>query len=116
MALQKLKKELQETIRQSREMSEAISSALTLLNDPNFDRQDSLAQINERIIVGLQAQDRLEQRCANIERAINHIDMCPTCENQNSDAFWNVLSLDELANPDWDKEKVMAQSGEVDLF
>lgn len=116
MALDKLRKELEETIRQSRAMAEGVNEALTVLMDKAADLQGRRSEIANHIMIALQAQDRLEQRCANIEMVLDTLDLCPTCSSHNNDEIWGKLTLDELSRPDIDGRTATEHSGEVELF
>lgn len=115
MPLARLRKELKETVRQSREMAEAIDGVLSLLLS-NHDNVDAMRQdMSERIIVGLQAQDRLEQRCRNIEKIIDVLDQTHSFNAADSQKAWATLELDELSKPEL-SGKGTEHAGEVEFF
>ncbi|MCB1516606.1 MAG: hypothetical protein KDJ19_03175 [Hyphomicrobiaceae bacterium] len=115
MPLTRLRTELKETVRQSREMAEAIDAVLTmLLSDPGNNEQ-TRQSMSERIIVGLQAQDRLEQRCRNIEKIIDLLDQTHSLNVADSQKAWATLELDELSKPEL-SGKGTEHSGEIEFF
>jgi len=117
MALQKLATELNETIRQTREMVSDINEALNILMNENLPSEKVRQEATRRIIVGLQAQDRIEQRCANIITAIQKMNDCTIGFNSiKYDNIWRGLSLDELSKPELSGISARIPHGEVDLF
>lgn len=114
MALDKLRVELRETVNQSRNLADSIDGALVLLLDETQDISEIRAEICNKIIVGLQAQDRLEQRCKSIEQIIDLMSEASTQIAHATEA-WSRLSLDELANPEM-SGKGTTQSGEIEFF
>ncbi|MCB9992354.1 MAG: hypothetical protein H6873_01720 [Hyphomicrobiaceae bacterium] len=115
MPLARLRKELTETIRQSREMAEAIDTVLTLLLEDPDGSETTRKQMSDRIIVGLQAQDRLEQRCRNIEKIIDLLERSHSFKAVDNETAWAALALDELAKPEL-SGKGTEHSGEVEFF
>ncbi len=115
MVLQKLATELDETIRQTREMVSDINEALLVLMNDKLGNGTARRQATTRIIVGLQAQDRIEQRCANITTAIEKMKN-RTIDPTTSDNIWRELSLDELSKPELSGISARIPHGEVDLF
>ncbi len=117
MALNKLATELNETIRQTREMVSDINEALNILMSEELSSDLARQQAATRIIVGLQAQDRIEQRCANIIIAIRKMNACTIGFNSvKYDDIWRGLSLDELSKPELSGISARIPHGEVDLF
>lgn len=116
MSLAKIRNELEETIRQSRAMADAVNDALTVLLDDSTDLDARRAEISRHIIVGLQAQDRLEQRCTNIERVLDYMANAQSLSLEEDNALWSTLSLDELANPNVTGKSAEEHAGEVELF
>lgn len=115
MALEKLRVELRETIKQSRSMAESVDEALMLLMDETQDLTEVRSQICNKIIIGLQAQDRLEQRCKNIEQIIDVLSENKNLQSADAKAVWSNLSLDELSKPEL-SGKGAAHSGEIEFF
>lgn len=115
MALNKLRVELRETINQSRAMAESIDGALMLLMDDKQDLSKIRAEICNKIIVGLQAQDRLEQRCQNIEKIINVLMESENPATADAKQVWASLTLDELSKPEL-SGKGATHSGEIEFF
>ncbi len=115
MVLQKLATELDETIRQTREMVSDINEALLVLMNDKLGNDTARQEATTRIIVGLQAQDRIEQRCANITTAIEKMKNC-TIDPAISSNIWRELSLDELSKPELSGISARIPHGEVDLF
>ncbi|VAW22999.1 hypothetical protein MNBD_ALPHA12-340 [hydrothermal vent metagenome] len=117
MALKKLETELNETIRQTREMVSDINEALNILMDETLVSDTARQDAASRIIIGLQAQDRIEQRCANIIIAIRKMDQCTIGFNSvKYDDIWRGLSLDELSKPELSGISARIPHGEIDLF
>jgi len=117
MALKKLETELNETIRQTREMVSDINEALNILMNENLTSELARQEASRRILVGLQAQDRIEQRCANIIIAIRKMDDCTIGFNSvKYDDIWRGLSLDELSKPELSGISARIPHGEIDLF
>ncbi len=117
MALKKLETELNETIRQTRDMVLDINEALDILMNDSLTDDAARQQATRRILVGLQAQDRIEQRCANIITAIRKMNDCTIGFNSAKyDDIWRGLSLDELSKPELSGISARIPHGEVDLF
>lgn len=117
MAIQKLAVELDETIRQTRELVDSVTDALNVLMNKELSDKDARTTAINQIITGLQAQDRIEQRCTNITQAIEKLSQCTLKfdESKCADA-WQSLSLDELSKPEMSGISARIPHGEVDLF
>ncbi|MCF6302134.1 MAG: hypothetical protein L3J13_02850 [Devosiaceae bacterium] len=117
MALQKLAVELDETIRQTRDLVTSINEALNMLMNKEFSDNDARRTATNQIMIGLQAQDRIEQRCANITTAIELLSKCTLeFDEKKCDHAWESLSLDELSKPEMSGISARSPHGEVDLF
>ena len=117
MAIKKLAIELDETIRQTRELVNSISEALDVLMDKKLSDANARNEATNQIMIGLQAQDRIEQRCANIMSAMIQMSKCKVSFDEEScKNVWNNLPLDELAKPEMSGISARIPHGEVDLF
>lgn len=117
MAIKKLALELDETIRQTRELVASISDALDVLMNKDLSDANARNEATNRIMIGLQAQDRIEQRCANIISAMTQINECKLSFDEDAcDQVWNNLTMDELAKPEMSGISARMAHGEVDLF
>lgn len=117
MAIQKLAIELDETIRQTRDLVNSITDALNVLMDKSLDHKQARSNATNQIMIGLQGQDRIEQRCANITRAIEQMRQCTIQFDEAKCAhIWEGLSLDELSKPEMSGISARIPHGEVDLF
>jgi len=115
MPLHKLARELDETARQSAAMIDGISAALKKLSDPGLDRTGT-QQAADMIVVALQGQDRIEQRCRNMAEAVRQFALLPPNAPQALfDEIWNSLALDELRAPGFSGAARQPQD-EVELF
>lgn len=112
MTLHKLARELEETARQTAQMVEGITDSLQTLGDPALDSDTARATAIRQIVMALQMQDRIEQRCADMARAVrlmaNHIG--PTTND-----VWSSLTLDELRD-DQLSGVAAPRSGEIEFF
>ena len=117
MSLERLAKELEETTRQTAEMVDNIVSAVTELQSDKVDSPEARAQAVQQIIMALQAQDRIEQRCTNMSQAVRKlINSDQTIDHPLFDEIWAHLTLDELAVPELSGVAARVSHGEVDLF
>lgn len=117
MSLVRLTKELEETARQSGEMAEGITHALTLLSADTNNSSEVRQEAIQQIIVALQAQDRIEQRCMNMIEAVrNLVALDTSIDHAGFDNIWAHLTLDELRVPELSGVAARADSGDVDLF
>ncbi|HHB83415.1 MAG TPA: hypothetical protein ENK61_08110 [Devosia sp.] len=117
MAIQKLAVELDETIRQTRELVTSVNDALDVLMSKELSDLNARTTAINQIIIGLQAQDRIEQRCTNISQAIENLKKCTIEFDESKCAdVWKNLSLDELSKPEMSGISARIPHGEVDLF
>ena len=117
MSLEKLAKELEETARQTSEMVDGIASAIEVMHDAQSTCEAARKNAVRDIIVALQAQDRIEQRCANMAKAVrNLIASDNSIDHSRFDEIWAQLTLDELAVPELSGVAARVPHGEVDLF
>ena len=117
MALDKLATELDETIRQTRDMVVELNDALIALLDTSNSDAAARLDATQRLLVGLQAQDRIEQRCSNIISAIHQMrESGVSFDEDQSDKIWQGMSLDELSKPELSCASASVASGEADLF
>ena len=117
MSLERLAQELEETARQTAEMVEGIVSAITELQSRQPGCEEATDRAIQQIIVALQAQDRIEQRCTNMSQAVRKlVDSDHTIDHPAFDEIWAHLTLDELAVPELSGIAARVPHGEVDLF
>ncbi|HLV84593.1 MAG TPA: hypothetical protein VKY62_12560 [Devosia sp.] len=117
MSLHKLAKELDETARQSASMLEGIAEALEILSDSKLNKDASVRDAVQMIVIALQGQDRIEQRCHNLALATRQFALLPASTPQSVfDEIWSSLSLDELRLPALSGVAAHQNHGEVDLF
>jgi hypothetical protein len=117
MSLQKLARELDETARQTAVMLEGIADALAVLADEDVDATAARKQAIEMIIVALQGQDRIEQRCQNLALAVRQFALLPpTAPDSVYDEIWSSLTLDELRVPALSGIAAHSRHGEAELF
>lgn len=120
MSLERLAKELDETTRQTAEMADGVAQALAILQSGhgNADSiEDALGRAAQQIIVALQAQDRIDQRCTNMAKAVRNLIASDTSiDHPRFDEIWAHLTLDELAVPEMSGVAAQVSSGDVDLF
>jgi len=100
MSLHKLARELDETARQTAGMAEGVMQALEILGDSSVPAEEARHLAARVIVKALQAQDRIEQRCANMKRAVHEFAALPPgTPDHVYDAVWAGLVLDELRIP-----------------
>ena len=117
MPIHKLATELEETVRQTRELVRSVDTALAVLLDPDLNDGEARQQAKKRIMVGLQAQDRIQQRCDNITRAMLQMRQCTVqFKGEQCARAWENLTLDELSKPELSGAAARVPHGEVDLF
>lgn len=117
MALQKLAIELEETVRQTRQMADEVNQALNMLMESDAPCATVRTDASMRIIVALQAQDRIEQRCVNIQAVVAQMLARASAVDETlfSD-IWRGLTLDELAKPELSGAAAKLPHGEPELF
>ena len=117
MALQKLAIELEETVRQTRQMADEINEALGLLMESDEPSDTVRSDAAMRIIVALQAQDRIEQRCVNIQSLVTHmLERASAVDETLFTDIWQGLTLDELSKPELSGAVAKMPHGEPELF
>jgi len=117
MSLQKLAKELDETARQTASMVDGITDALTLLADRNLARDPSVGLAMQMIVMALQGQDRIEQRCRNMAAAVREFALLPpNAPASVYDEIWASLTLDELRVPSLSGVASHPSQGDAELF
>ena len=101
MSLERLARELDETARQTGEMAASISYAVSHLGEAAKGDEQAREHAVQNIIVALQAQDRIEQRCRNLARAVRDLVASDSAiDHPRFDEIWSKLNLDELAVPE----------------
>jgi len=117
LALHKLATELEETVRQTRQMASEVDEALMLLMESKDECAKVRADAATRIIVALQAQDRIEQRCLNIQAAIAMMmERSAGVDEKLFEDIWSSLNLDELSKPELSGAAQRLPHGEPELF
>jgi len=117
MSLQKLAKELDETARQTASMVDGITDALTLLADRNLAQDPSVGLAVQMIVMALQGQDRIEQRCRNMAAAVREFALLPpNAPASVYDEIWASLTLDELRVPSLSGVASHPSQGDAELF
>lgn len=117
MALQKLATELEETVRQTRQMADEVNGALNLLMESKATCETVRSDAAMRIIVALQAQDRIEQRCVNIQSVIRQmLERAGSVDEALFADIWRGLTLDELSKPELSGSASKLPHGEPELF
>ncbi|MGJ8529928.1 hypothetical protein [Maritalea sp.] len=117
MSLAKLAIELDETSRQTAEMVDKISEGLSILMDENRECQDARTVAIQQIIVALQAQDRIQQRCDNIANAARSMaELVEVSEKLDGVDVWADLTLDELRKPNLSGIAGRAKHDDIELF
>lgn len=117
MGLQKLARELEETARQTAEMVDGITASLLTLGDTSIECAAARSTAIRQIVVALQMQDRIEQRCRNMADAARKMaEMADGANNPSSDDVWATLTLDELRDESLSGIAARTNSGEVEFF
>lgn len=117
MSLERIAKELDETARQTECMAAGVTDALATLRDAEPGSEQAHQEAMTQIVHALQGQDRIEQRCRNMARAVRKlIASDESIDHARFDEIWSSLSLDELAVPELSGVAKNPESGEVDLF
>ncbi|VAW44709.1 hypothetical protein MNBD_GAMMA03-2028 [hydrothermal vent metagenome] len=92
-------------------------NALEILQDNSADLKSNKNKAITQIIIALQGQDRIEQRCDNMSKAIHKmVENDCTLNNKQFDEIWSHMTLDELAIPKMSGVAARIEHGEVDLF
>ncbi len=117
MSLQKLARELDETARQTDAMVGGINEALHILADTSLEREQAVRDAIHIIVVALQGQDRIEQRCHNMALAVRQFALLPPASPDSVyDEIWSTLTLDELRVPALSGIAAHSGHGEAELF
>jgi hypothetical protein len=98
-------------------MVDGITEALAALSDETMSPEAARAEAVLRIIVALQGQDRIEQRCRNIAHAVRQFARVPHDAPEAAfDEIWASLSLDELRLASMSGIAATETHGEAELF
>ncbi len=117
MSLKRLAHELDETTRQTKELVDGVIRALETLQDSKLPSKDANKRAISEIIIALQGQDRIEQRCSNMAQAIRKmIEHNSSLDDEQFNEIWSHVTLDELAIPKLSGIASRVEHGEVDLF
>ncbi len=117
MGLHKLARELEETARQTAEMVDGITASLLTLGDTSIDCNTARSTAIRQIVVALQMQDRIEQRCRNMAEAARKMaDLHDGVDKVSADGVWCSLTLDELRDESLSGIAARTNSGEVEFF
>ncbi len=123
MSLKRLARELDENTRQTRELVNGIIKALNILQQADSSQNsanpndDSRQRAINQIIIALQAQDRIEQRCVNMASAIRKmVEQDDSIDDEQFDEIWSHMPLDELSMQKLSDSPTQIRHGEVDLF
>ena len=101
MSLERLARELDETARQTGEMAASISYAVNHMGEAAEGDVKTRERAIQNVIIALQAQDRIEQRCRNLARAVRDLVASDaSIDHPRFDEIWSKLDLDELAVPE----------------
>lgn len=115
MSLQRLARELDETARQSGEMVANIQAAIETLSRPDAAGADKSAALTA-IVVAMQAQDRIEQRCRNMADAVRTLAQSEELTKKAFAEAWSKLTLEELAVPALSGVAAHEEHGECEFF
>lgn len=100
MSLAKLAIELEETARQTAEMVDRVNDGLAVLMDDSVGCKIAREKAIQKIIIGLQMQDRVQQRCDNMADAARRMaEMVEIADRVEAEDVWAGLTLDELRKP-----------------
>ena len=117
MSLERLARELDETARQTGEMAASISYSIHHLGEAAEEDQKTRERAIQNIVIALQAQDRIEQRCRNLARAVRDLVATDAAiDHPRFDEIWANLSLDELAVPEMSGIAARLEHGDCELF
>lgn len=117
MTLQRLARELDETARQTSEMIDAITDAVTRLNTCAECGNATASAASAEIVRALQAQDRIEQRLRNMTEAVNRLAaLAKFSDDTNFDEIWASLTLDELRLSELSGSAARGPSGDIEFF
>jgi hypothetical protein len=117
MTLHRLAREIDETARQTAALVDAVGEALALLSNVELGADSARRAAAAIIVSALQGQDRIEQRCQNMARAVRQFALLPASTPDAAyDEIWAGLMLDELRVPELSGVAVKSSCGEVELF
>ena len=117
MGLHKLARELEETARQTAEMVDGITASLLTLGDTTIDCNTARSTAIRQIVIALQMQDRIEQRCRNMAEAARKMaELSGDDTEPASQDVWTSLTLDELRDEQLSGIAARTNSGEVEFF
>lgn len=116
MSLAKLAIELEETSRQTAEMVDRVNDGLAVLMDDATGCKVAREEAIRKIIVGLQMQDRIQQRCDNMAGAARRMaEMVEVADRVEAEDVWAGLTLDELRKPNL-SGVAQRNSDDIELF
>lgn len=117
MGLHKLARELEETARQTAEMVDGITASLLTLGDTSIDPNTARSTAIRQIVVALQMQDRIEQRCRNMADAARRMaELHAQIDDNTTKDIWSGLTLDELREDSLSGIAARTNSGEIEFF
>ena len=117
MGLHKLARELEETARQTAEMVDGITASLLTLGDTSIDCNAARSTAIRQIVIALQMQDRIEQRCRNMAEAARKMaELSGDDAEAKGQDVWTGLTLDELRDEQLSGIAARTNSGEVEFF
>jgi len=109
MGLEKLAREIEETARQSATMAEGVAAGLAILGDASLDSETARQKAAARIVMALQMQDRIEQRCQGIALAARAL-------ASQGEAVWSGAVMDELRDERYARVTRRVDPGDIELF
>jgi hypothetical protein len=117
MTLFKLASELDETARQTAALAAAVGEALDILSNRELPAETARQDAARRIVMALQGEDRIAQRCHNLAAAVRRFASLPANAPASAyEAIWAALVMDELRFSDLAALSARPQSGEAELF
>ncbi|MFT6658371.1 hypothetical protein [Maritalea sp.] len=118
MSLDKLAVELEETARQTAEMIDKINDSLGILMNNSLGCQEARSTAVQEMVIALQAQDRIQQRCDNIAKAARLMAKVvdEISEKIDDKDVWSNLTLDELRKPNLSGIAGRAKHDDIELF
>ena len=113
MGLEKLAREIEETARQTASMAEGVAAGLAILGDSALDAETARTRAAARIVIALQMQDRIEQRCHGIAKAARAL----AAQGAGAQgAVWTEATMDELRDERYARRAPDTDPGDVELF
>ena len=117
MPFDRLAVEIDETARQMAELVAGISGVLDILSDPDTGDAKARQMAATKILLALQAEDRIAQRCRDLAAFVREMAaMGLTDIDPRINDLWARRTLDELRLSPKAKSDATYVSGEVDLF